>query len=324
MSTVTYKAGRYLVTDAELAGWSVVESDDVILSIKGKCPSCGHDTTQSVQSHLLDELAKGAAGANVSLPPTERMTRVCECACGQNHPDPKDPHQMWPCCGRWWLATIRITSVGRDQRVMAAADESLLGAAQAARQVAADEETRLRSSAEKWIGAITALIGLFGLSGVLTGANAFANLPGIARLIAGIAAGAAFLAGGRAIVLSYRAAYGWPVDVDVSTDAKLQAWYTQRRNRLTVAVSDFKTAVYFAAAAAVFLAVAVGCIWFWPAAAPANPLVMVTRVDDSQVCGTLLNSSADQQLRIRRANGEVQTVDAAEIRSVKATTQCSP
>lgn len=324
MTTVKYEPGRYLPTDAELAAWTVDELNDRIVAIEGKCPSCGHGTKQEVHSYLIDERAKGMAGPNRSLPQTERMTRVCECACNGKHPDPKDPQTIWPSCGRWWLATIRLTSVGPDQRVMATRDESLLGAAQAARQVAADAEIKLRSSAEKWIGAITALIGLFGLSGVLTGANAFTNLPGTARWVAGIAAAAAFLTGGVAIFMSYRAAYGWPVKVNVTTDAELQTWYQNRREDLDGAKNRFKIGVCFAAAAAVALAVTVGCVWFWPTAAPAHPLVMVTRVDDSQVCGTLLDSSIGQRLRIRRTNGDVQTVNAAEIRSLQAVTQCSP
>jgi hypothetical protein len=52
--------------------------------------------------------------------------------------------------------------------------------------------------------------------------------------------------------------------------------------------------------------------------------VMVTRVDDSQVCGTLLDSGAGRQLRIRRTNGDVQTVDPAQIRSVQTMAQCAP
>lgn len=323
MANTTYQSGRYLVTDQELADWRVFPPDDTtIVAVAGECPTCHHETRQEVQSRVLVQMARGVVVQNPELPPSERMTRVCECACEQAHPDPKDPTKTWPTCGRWWLVAIRLDPDGPGQRVLAARDDSLLGAAQLAQKAAAEQETKLRSSAEKWIGAITALIGLFGLSGVLTGANALSSLPLAPRLVAGLAAAVAFIAGGKAIVLSYRAAYGWPVEVDLSTDEKLRDWYDARRARLVTAAAEFKNGVYFAATSAVALAVAVGFIWFWPASTPALPLVTVTRVDKTTVCGTPLASGLGQQLWIRQANGDVQTVDGTQVLSIQAATQC--
>ncbi|MDX3135754.1 hypothetical protein PV367_39520 [Streptomyces europaeiscabiei] len=200
----------------------------------------------------------------------------------------------------------------------------MLKAAKAAQAAMADEEPRVRASAEKWIGAVTALIGLFGLSGLLVGKDSFTGMPTTARVLAAIAAGIAAAMAAVAVIHAYKAAYTWPEPTDISNDIKLEEWYNKRRDHARTAAGDLKTGVISALVSLAALAVAVGLLWFSPRDSPARPLVKVTRVDDSSVCGTLLDTQANRELRVRRPNGDVLPVRAIDIKSVAALSACSP
>ncbi|MFF4382541.1 hypothetical protein [Kitasatospora sp. NPDC001547] len=320
-----YEPGQYPVTDTELVMWTVVRSDEgEILRIKGPCPSCGHDTAQQVEGRALDRLAVAAGGSAPPPPPAARMTRICECACSEPHPDGSTPPQNMRTCGRWWLVSIMLDrSVPGQQEVVAALDDSLLTAARAAKEMAATEEKRLRTSAEKWIAGITALIGLFSLSGVVVGKDSFTGLPDEPRALAGFAAAAAIGCAVVAVMKSYRAAYGWPIDVDISNDELLKKWFDNRRDYISTAVNDLKTGVRLSLISLGSLALAAGFIWFWPRDSPTGPLVQVVRTDDARICGTLLNTTVDGELRIRRASGAVETAHATGVRSIKVVPACA-
>ncbi|WP_406393688.1 hypothetical protein OG806_24715 [Streptomyces sp. NBC_00882] len=314
---VPFRYGQYLVTDEELASWTVVRSaEGEILAVSGPCPNCGHVTRQDVEESVV---AFGQSGLAAAAAPTERMTRICECACGVDHQSAAAQPVM--SCGNWWLFTIALDA-NATAPVRAGTDASLLPALRAVQEVTATEESTLRSSAEKWIAAVTALVGLFGLAGVVVGKDAFTGLSAWAR---GFAGGAALVAAGcaaAAIVWAYKAAYGWPKIVDLGNDQLLTRWFSSRRTHLQTAVGQLRKGVMWALISLGALLVAIGCIWFWPRSSPDGPLVEVTRRDDSKVCGTLLDSKTDRGLRIRRPNGVVETVSAASLGPVKNVSSC--
>ncbi|MET9886453.1 hypothetical protein ABZZ20_25605 [Streptomyces sp. NPDC006430] len=322
-----FRYEQHLVTDEDLLGWRVERAaDGRILAVFGPCPNCGHLTRQNVEESVLTlDYAERAAGAGEATPaplppPTARMTRICDCACNVAHANGSAKPVM--SCGSWWLVTIALDE-GAVVPVRAATDASLLPALRAVQEVTTAEESRLRSSAEKWIAAVTALVGLFGLTGVVVGKDAFTGLSPWAR---GCAGGAALLAAAfaaAAITQSYRAAYGWPVVVDLGNDQLLTTWFAGRRTHLSQAAAQLRRGVRWALAALAALVVALGCIWFWPRTAPAGAFVEVTRADDSTVCGTLLDSTTERGLRIRRPNGTVETVGAAELGPVRIVNSCA-
>lgn len=69
------------------------------------------------------------------------------------------------------------------------------------------------------------------------------------------------------------------------------------------------------------LAAAIGLVLFWPAETT-KPLVKVTRTDDSEVCGSLLDTTASSQVRVKNPDGAVASFPAADIRAVTITKKC--
>ncbi|MEH0661012.1 hypothetical protein QA860_25425 [Streptomyces stelliscabiei] len=316
---VPYRHRQYTVTDDELAGWKPhrAKVDQKILGVEGLCPNCGHFTQLSVDRSVV---ARGQSGGRPALAPTERMTRICDCACSEKHVSARAGEPVRG-CGSWWLVTMPLDP-NVTPPVRAATDASLLPALRAMQEVTETEVSRLRSSAEKWIAAVTALIGLFGLVGVIVGKDAFKGLNTDARVVTGIFSVLAIAAAAGALVSAYKAAYGWPVEVDLGNDHLLKGWFEDRRGRLEKAAGQLRSGVICALCSLGALVVAVGCIWFWPRSSPEGPLVEVTRGNDSKVCGTLLDSKTSHQLRIRRPNGEVELFGTPDLGSVKNVDSC--
>ncbi|MGI8806502.1 MAG: hypothetical protein ACR2KK_01350 [Acidimicrobiales bacterium] len=217
--------------------------------------------------------------------------------------------------------SIGLAAQGEGQRVRAAYDDTLLGAARALQGAVADETSRVRGAAEKWIAAVTALLGTFSLAGVALGKEGIGALPKEGKLAAGLAVLLALSAAVRAIRHAYRAAYGWPVITDVGDDEKLRKWHEERRGRLAQAIADLDTGITSAVTSLACLAVAVGLVLFWPTDAP-KPLVQVTRSDSSDTCGTLLDTTAAPQVRVKQATGVVVSIPSGDIQSVKAVKKC--
>ncbi|MFD4657078.1 hypothetical protein ACFWP2_15790 [Kitasatospora sp. NPDC058444] len=250
------------------------------------------------------------------------MTRMCECACNQGHPV-KDSDVPERSCGSWWLVTIAVKP-DVVPPVRAGTDASLLPALRAVQEVTASEESAVRGSAEKWIAGVTAVFGLFGLVGVAVGKDSLTGLDDWARALAGAAIAVALGSAGWAVYCTSRVAYGWPVTVDIGNDALLIHWFDERRTHLDRAAKRLRRGVAWSAVCLGLLFAAVGLIWFGPRtpAGPASPLVLVTRSDGSQVCGTLLDTVGDGELRVRRPDGSLVTIPASQLRTVRISRQC--
>jgi hypothetical protein len=314
---VAYKAERFWVQDSDLSDWTVFAPQGVPVMATGPCPSCGHQTSGEIQPGAL---GGGAAGER-DLADVERVTRVFDCSCKEQHLDTSTPPSAHFSCGRWWLASIRLKADGEGQRIRASSDETLLKAAQALRDQAGTEETRLRASAEKWTAAVTALLGLFGLAGFVVGKDTFTGLPLWVKWSAGLATLAAVALGASAVYLSYKAAYGWPVIIDLGDDEKLLKWYADKRARLGQAANDLKTGVLLAIMALTALALAAGLILFAPREPP-KPLVKITLVTDAQVCGHVLTSTQQSTVWIMKTNGDVITIPLSQVRSIAVVATC--
>lgn len=319
--TVLYDESRALVTDKDLKDWLADrDGDGRVTRIRGLCPRCGDQITHPVVTqHVEQRMVK-----QLPLPgAAKRLTIVCTCGCDQEHQDSTPQQVLHPGCGAWWLAVIVLEPEDNEQPVRAASDDSLLLAAQAAQTLTDTEETVLRSAAEKWIGAVTALIGLFGLAGVLVGKDAFVGLPDTARVVAGAAGALAVIAAGTAVVFSYKAAYGWPTTVDLDDDVHLADWYSRRRGNLTTTGSRLRNGVFWAMASLAMLSVVAGCVLFWPHATPAPaPLIQADYGRDNQVCGTLLSSTKPGEVRIRQKQGTVVLFDITSLGSVTVVGSC--
>lgn len=154
----------------------------------------------------------------------------------------------------------------------------------------------VRSSVEKWLPAVTALYGLFGLSSLVVGKDTLAKVPVEGRAAVAIIVVIGLILTGLAIWFGYRAAYGWLKVHDVSDDARLQEWYRERRGAIKNAPGRLAWALSFASAAVAVLLLAIGVLWFWPPVASPSPIVDVSyrmngdTAQQASVCGALATS----------------------------------
>jgi hypothetical protein len=165
-------------------------------------------------------------------------------------------------CGRFWLGTL-TGGLGAWQ-LHAETDRSILPAARALEDAVAEQDKQVQASAEKWLAGITAVFGLFTLSGVVTPDKATEGLSAWGKVWVALALVAATAAAATALGLGYGAAYGWPRPVDVSTKKKLEAWFRQRRAYAETASAKLRFAILTAFGALFLLVVAVALLWFLP------------------------------------------------------------
>ncbi|WNM37591.1 hypothetical protein RMN56_20780 [Micromonospora halotolerans] len=301
---------RYLVdevrlTPGDLADWTVDRNED---TAQGRCPACHHRMTYDFES---DAVAQGIAPREADGAP-----RRIDCRCRQSHLEGVTRH---PSCGRWWYARIRPE--GHVPPVVPELDETLkLAADELAASGRVAQEAAVRAAAEKWVAGVTALLGLFSLSGIAFGKDAFGGVAGVAKGVLATALILAVVVAALAVISTYCAAYGWPRVVDTSNVSGLRKWWRKRRAAPRAAADNLRRGVYLALTAVVALCVAAGIIWF--GSAPPTPRVEVTQTDGSTVCGDLVSSTAAGTIRIHSAAGRVQTIAAGDIAKVSNVAKC--
>jgi hypothetical protein len=179
------------------------------------------------------------------------------------------------------------------------------------------------SSADRWTAGITALIGLAALILPAAGRDAIRALQPWAQAVIGVLLALAIATAAVAVLRAYRAAYGLPVVRVVDDDRSLLDWYTAHRARPVEAAKHLKQAIQAALVAIVVLAAAVGLAVFCPARPVTSAPVQITLPDGSIVCGTFLPSTADAQLRVRRAHdGAIAVIPAIDVVQIKPVMAC--
>jgi hypothetical protein len=301
--TIKYAAERVTINEAQLASWRG-SVDGRKLSLAGPCPVCMHDTKQGVDQEFTPLEARAQPA---------RLAVSVTCACGQPHPG--QPGNATG-CGRHWSCTA-TTGAGNEVVLSPLADPQLAAAADALRAAEATQLATLRSAAEKWIGGVTGLFGLFSLAGVITTRSTVANLATGWQVIIAIVAAAAVALAGLAIFWIYRAAYGWPVTRVIADNDELLNWYAAREAAPRVQAGYLRDGVRAAGGALAALMLAVGLLWFAPPEQPTVPMVQVTVTNGSVVCGTLLPATPGATLVRRASDGTA--VDIAP-RSIEALT----
>ena len=97
-----------------------------------------------------------------------------------------------------------------------------------------------------------------------------------------------------AIYRAYQEAYGWPKTRWIDNDADQVAWYRDQLSAPERAAHRLRMAVQAAGASLAALLVAVGLLWFAPAAEPVVPLVHLTERGGTVLCGNVLTSAIDR------------------------------
>lgn len=287
---------KVAITRKDAAKWQVrrdAASDAVVAS--GPCPAC--DASLDVPIDLKIVVTRAV------VPASARLTRTIHCTCDEDHPE--RPPETPAGCGRSWSLTITASGT---QFSVEPGDVSLEAASQELSRAVTAEVSTVRTSAEKWIAGVTALLGLFGISGLAIGKDSVKDLGTGWKVFAAALAIAGVVAAVIAILSGYRAAYGWPEVIDVSDDEKLRTWFKDWTSRGKVAAERVRKSVVAAVIALTSLTAVAGVVWFAPAADPSAPKVLVKynlNGDESQpssACGSL-GKATDGMIHVQVADG---------------------
>lgn len=297
-------------------------------NVTGKCPSCGHITTQPVSIQIAEDvtLAPGVAefeedestivedaivGAlkvrrvfttDQGVKPVRRPILVC-CKCAREH-------QSAPVgtfgCGSEWMLAIRFTPAGDEpagEVLEPSADELALWW-----QIAAHQENSrgglaaVRSSASLWQKALAGFFTLVSLPALVAGRDAMIKLNSddVGWITTWVVA--TLWATAVATYWAHRASLGMPKIVTLFNGADVQSATGSELARAQAARATLRGAIIMTGVALTCSFLALIVLWNADekisAPKPAG-IVIVTRVDDSEVCGELLDPEADGTIRLR-------------------------
>ncbi|MGO8889833.1 MAG: hypothetical protein ACLP8X_08075 [Streptosporangiaceae bacterium] len=256
-ATVVYANELTPVEDYQVAAWQVLlPTGDRLPTLIGNCPACNH----RCQVPVTDEIIQGGVLAAADAASPSGLTRLIECNCPQDH---RQPTGVRTGCGRYWLARLEKAEDG-SYRLSAERNITLMPAATALSDALATQDKRVQSAAEKWIGAVTAIYGLFSIAGIAVGRTALSGLSYRYKWLVAAVVLAGLVAAGSAIMFGYLAAYGWPRVVEVDTNEKLQAWYRSYRRYAFTAAKRLRKAVYLALVSLAALSAVMVLMWFLP------------------------------------------------------------
>jgi hypothetical protein len=308
-----YQDERVEVDEALLRPWTVHLVNGLPNSAEGRCPKCSDHCIIRIPIEVVSTRALSAGGE-----PPHRLTRQFVCNCTGSH---DRPSAVTSGCGRWWLATV--TGRGTDGYVLTPpSDDTLLPAAVALNDAVTKQDTAVQSSAEKWLAGITALYGLFGLTGVAVGKDSVSQLSTGGKLAVAAAGLVGLSLAALAVLNGYKAAYGWPVVTRLLEDDALKEWKRRRDEYSRTAAEVLHKAVLCAVLSLSALVVATALIWFLPAASPADATLKLSLKDRSVVCGTLVTWASDGTVRLRGKDGNVRSSRAADITKVTVVRTC--
>jgi hypothetical protein len=314
MADEEWHEARVAVTDEQMSTWHVGRG----LLATGKCPRCTDDAGVDIQLEGTIAIAGAEPVENVDAP------YMMRCNCDASHRRRPIRRQG---CGAWWIA--RVKSEGSGYVLRAEPDEELRRAAQAVGEGVEQAREGMTAAAEKWIPAISALTGLFGLASVVIARDAVTALSFGWRLIAYTLVCLAVAGAMGAIVLAYRAAYGWPRQVSFRSTGDLLAAAQALEERTAAAASRLRGAVLVALGSVVALLVALGILWLRPVT-PSGPFAEVSFVQDGRSdspasrCGQLLGAE-NRTLRLKVTSGdssETVRVPLGDTTAMKVNARC--
>jgi hypothetical protein len=239
-----------------VASWRVFVPQGARLpTLIGDCPNCKHEC----EAEVTDVVVQGGIPASAERAPVEIMTRQIICNCRRNHQQPAGV----PGCGRSWLVALGRQPDG-SYELSAQKDTRLLPSAMTLNKALANQNERIQGAAEKWIGAVTAIYGLFSIAGIATAQKALSGMSAESESLVAIALVVGLACAGSALVSGYVAAYGWPKAVHVTNDRQLQEWYAAVQAYAATAARRLQWAVLLSFCSLATLAVVMLLVWFLP------------------------------------------------------------
>lgn len=243
-------------TDNLVASWRVFVPQGARLpTLIGNCPTCNHEC----EAEVTDVVVQGGIPASAERAPIEIMTRQIICNCRHNHQQPASV----PGCGRSWLVALGLQHDG-SYALSVQKDTRLLPPAVALNKALAQQNARIQGAAEKWIGAVTAIYGLFSITGIATAQKALSGMSTESKSLVAIALVVGLACAGSALISGYVAAYGWPNAVGVRNDKELQEWYAALQGYAVTAARRLQWAVLLSFCSLGTLAVVMLLVWFLP------------------------------------------------------------
>jgi hypothetical protein len=177
----------------------------------------------------------------------------------------------------------------------------------------------IRASAEKWVAAIAAILGIFTVAAVVKGPSDVSKIDlGWTIVVAAATAGAIGCAV-WATYLASRAAYGVPTKL-YRVGSELRKYH---RSQADEAGRQLTSAIRYSLQAVALLALAVGILWFvTPREPAAQASVLVVTADGEVVCGSLQGAEDDSSISVKPKEDPARTIEAADVASVTAVASC--
>lgn len=236
------------VVPESLAAWQVNHT----LLAYGPCPHCGDQADE--------QLHGGGTVVVASVQPADLdAPAVFTCNCTGGHAGRPAGLQG---CGALWVA--RVKKVGAHFEFSPESDAGLRKAAVVVAKATEDAHATVTAAADKWVPGVAALLGLSGVATAVVARDAVSALSTCWRVSAFALVCLAVLGAAIATVLVYRAAYGWPTSVSLTSAAKVLEAARKLQERASKAASHLKISVSVALAAVIALLAALGIIWLQP------------------------------------------------------------
>lgn len=324
LGDIGYAIGPVKADAGQLSDWHGTATGENLL-LSGPCPECGHEAPQPVPLKVTALEAHAVPAGPVAL------TVTLTCTCSAEHAG--QPGTRNAGCGRSWpavatveaglvaLAPVDSSPAATNPRKgipagisTAAPGPSVADSAEAARQATIAVATRavqdasrsqletVIDAAQKWIAGVAAIFGLFSLAGVTLTRSAVTALATPWQVVVALLGLTSVGLAGWSVYLMYRAAYGWPVTVDVSNPENLLEWYDDQQKQPGRRANRMRMGVHMAAGALAAVVTTAGVLWFGPQQQSEPPNTQATLTSGTIVCGTLLAHSSDGVAVIRRAS----------------------
>jgi hypothetical protein len=255
-SALLYANEFVAVSEGQVAHWEVHPGERFPSAVSGKCPVCGHDCHIEIRGEFV--WGARTSAAPTSSPPA--LTRLFVCNCLNDH---SQPDGVEAGCGRYWLGTLTRRQDGTYD-LAPEQDLGIVRAAAALNEVVANQDKAVQSAAEKWLGGVSAVYGLFSIAGLAVGRNVVSNLTTGGKVAVAVVVLVGLTAAAVAAIFGYLAAYGWPRRARVMSKNELAEWYQQTRDYAPTAAERLKVAVLAALASLSALVAAMFMTWFLP------------------------------------------------------------
>ncbi|WP_328925484.1 hypothetical protein OG429_13065 [Streptomyces sp. NBC_00190] len=255
-SALVYAHEFITVSDDQISHWEVHDRYRKLPILTGLCPTCGHDCEVEVR----DTVVVGGLGASAKDQATPReWTAQIICNCRRDH---KQPEGVRGGCGRYWLGRL-TKQEGGTYALSTEKNLRLLPAAAALNEALAAQDKRVQYSAEKWLGAVSAIYALFSLTGIATAKDALTGMNAASKWGVALALVAGVTLAVLAVISGYKAAYGWPRAVRVGTE-NLEDWYDQYQGYAVTAAAQLRVAVFLSLFSLAAIIGVMVLVWFLP------------------------------------------------------------